>query len=163
MGYLNRVIFIDESKVEIGTDNRLYVWRRAGEEWMPQCTALPPRKKFGVMLWGCLTFNRVGTLAFIDGNIDANKYKEILEDNLWPVVARHFPQENYIFQDDNALVHRARSVMEYRCRITTLSWPAQSPVLNIIENFWHRIKRELQHDACNITSFTGVKTAIRRI
>jgi len=117
------------------------------------------------MLWGCLTFNGVGTLAFIDGNINAKKYEEILEDNLWPVVARLFPQENYIFQDDNAPVHRARSVMEYRCsnRIMTLSWPAQSPDLNIIENVWHRIKRELQHDVGNITSVTGLKTAIRRI
>jgi len=63
-----------------------------------------PRKKFGVMLWGCITFNRVETLAFIDGNINAEKYEEILEENLWPVVARHFPQENYIFHDDNAPV-----------------------------------------------------------
>jgi len=55
--------------------------------------------------------------------------------------------------------------MEYRCsnRITKLSWPAQSPELNIIENVWHRIKRELQHDVGNITSVNGLKMAIRRI
>jgi len=33
-GYWNRVIFSDESKVEIGLDNRVYIWRRAGEEWL---------------------------------------------------------------------------------------------------------------------------------
>jgi len=43
-GYWNRVIFSDESKVEIGLDNRVYIWRRAGEEWLPACTSLPPRK-----------------------------------------------------------------------------------------------------------------------
>jgi len=53
-GYWNRVIFSDESKIEIGTDNRLYVWRRTGEEWLLQCTAPPPTKKFGVMLYGWL-------------------------------------------------------------------------------------------------------------
>ena len=45
----------------------------------------------------------------------------------------------------------------------TLLYFAQSPDLNIIENVWHRIKRELQHDVGNITSVTGLKTAIRRI
>jgi len=79
-GYWNKVIFSDESKVDIGTDNRLYVWRRAGEEWMPQCTAPPPRKKFGVMIWGCLTFNGVGTLAFINGTINAKKYEEVMNE-----------------------------------------------------------------------------------
>jgi len=64
------------------------------------------------------------------------------------VVARHFPQNNSwpIFQDDNAPIHRAQKVMEYRVKnkIKMLSWPAQSPDLNIIENIWQRLKRELQ-------------------
>jgi len=32
------------------------------------------------------TVNNVGTLAFVNGNINAMKYEEILENNLWPVV-----------------------------------------------------------------------------
>jgi hypothetical protein len=58
--------------------------------------------------WGCIIFNGVGTLATVNGNINAAKYIEILEENLWPVIVRHYPEENYIFQDDNAPVHRAR-------------------------------------------------------
>jgi hypothetical protein len=27
---------------------------------------------------------------------------------LWPVIARYFADNEYVFQDDNALVHRAR-------------------------------------------------------
>jgi len=133
-GYWNRVIFSDESKVEIGLDNRVYIWRRAGEEWLPASTSPPPRKRLGVMIWGCITFNRVGTLDFLEGSINALKYTDILEDNLWPVVARHFPQNNNIIQDNNAAIHRAQKVMEYRVKnkIKTLLWPAQSPDLNII-------------------------------
>jgi len=59
----------------------------------------------------------------VDGSIDPNKYIDILENNLWPVITRHFPANNYVFQDDNAPVHRARTIVEYKLRnkIKTLS------------------------------------------
>ena len=41
------------------------------------------------------------------------KYQEILDENWWPVIGRHFPTENYIFQQDNAPLHKARSTQEY--------------------------------------------------
>ena len=88
----------------------MYIWRRAGEEWLPACTSPPPRKRLGVMILGCMTFNRVGTLDFVEGSINALKYIDILEDNLWPVVARRFPQNNSIFQDDNAPIHCAKKL-----------------------------------------------------
>jgi len=43
--YWDRVIFIDE---EVGANKRVYVWRRAGEEWDPACL----RRKFEIMIWG---------------------------------------------------------------------------------------------------------------
>ena len=70
-----------------------------------------------------------------------------LENYMWPVVAhraRHFPQKNYIFQDDNAPVRWARTVVKYKpkIKIKTLTWAA-----HIIENVWQRLRRELQNNA----------------
>lgn len=38
------------------------------------------------------------------------KYIQILDDNLWSVIVRHFADGVYTFQDDNAPVHRSRVV-----------------------------------------------------
>lgn len=60
------------------------------------------------MIWGCITFDGVGTVTVLDGNINAQKYINIIDEQLWPVIARHFSRNNYIFQDDNAPINRAR-------------------------------------------------------
>jgi len=107
------VIFNDEFKVEVGFVSQLFTLRKVGEEWHPACMGPPPTKRLNVMLWGCLTYHGVGTLSFINGNITARKYEGILEENLWPVIAHHFPNHNCLFQDDNAPVHQAHTVIEY--------------------------------------------------
>jgi hypothetical protein len=66
------------------------------------------------MIWGCITWYGVGTLCKVDGNIDAVKYRDILDNHLWPVLARHFADKPYLFQDDNAPVHRARLIEEFK-------------------------------------------------
>ena len=93
------------------------------------------------------------------------KYIDIIDEHLWPVVARHYPRNDYIFQDDNAPIHRARSVQEYKLQnnIYSMVWPAQSPDLNIIENVWLRLKRELKNGNNIITSKNELEMAIRRV
>jgi len=77
-------------------------------------------------------------------------------------VAKYFPSEDFIFQDDNAPVHRARCIVKYKLRnkIKSLSWPAQSPNINIIENIWLRLKNALQRNINAITSVDELRTAI---
>ena len=55
-------------------------------------------REFQVMIWGCICWNGVGTLAKVTGNINSEKYKEILEENIWPVIVRHFPDDKYFFR-----------------------------------------------------------------
>jgi len=74
-------------------------------------------RKLSVMFWGCVTYNGVGILAPVDGNIDSYKSVEILEASLWPVVSKYFVGKRWIFQDDNALVHRSPFTQEWKEKI----------------------------------------------
>ena len=135
--YWKKVIFLDESKIVVGQDSRVYVWRKRGEGWRPNFGEGAENQ---AMLrsdgLGMSHMHRVGTISAVDGNINAYKYQQILDDNLWSVLAHHFPTGNYVFQDDNAPVQSARSTQDYlhRNSIRTMSWPAHSPDINIIEN-----------------------------
>ena len=62
------------------------------------------------MIWACISWCGAGTLCFVDGNIPAEKYLEILEENWWPVIAKTFSDGRAVFQDDGTPVHTARIV-----------------------------------------------------
>ena len=56
--------------------------------------------------------------------------------------------------DENAPVHRAHAGENYKDEngITFMNWPAQSPDLNLIENIWLYIMRQLQKSTANIAT-----------
>ena len=91
------------------------------------------------MICGSITWYGGGTLCKVDGNIPVNaiKYGDILDNHLWSVLARHFANKSYRFLDDNAPVHRAGIIGEFKQdnNIHNMTWPAQSPDLNIIKTF----------------------------
>ena len=66
----------------------------------------------------------------------------------------YFEGKKYLFMDNNAPVHRAHTVENYKDQneVTSMEWPAQSPDLNIIENIWLYMKRELQKSAVYIAT-----------
>ena len=69
-----------------------------------------------------------------------------------------------VYQDDNAPVHRARVVANYKMQnnIHSMVWPAQSPDLNIIENVLWRLKRERNHPE-RLRSKENLEAAIRNV
>ena len=67
--------------------------------------------------------------------------------------------------DDNAAVHRAHTVDNYKDQneVTLMERPAKSPDLNIIENIWLYVKRELQKSVVNIPTKNDLLREIQRV
>ena len=70
------------------------------------CTAaILLEKKLSAMFCGCISYNCIGTLTLVQGNIDSGKYIEVLDQHLWPLIAKEFPNGGLTFQEDNCPVH----------------------------------------------------------
>ena len=107
-----------------------------------QTCHLGPTTTLKLMVWGCITFEGVGPLAFVDGSMNSVKYTETLEEHFLPFVADHTPAGRWYLLEDNASVHRSAH-SESRKRqhgIPAFFCPPQSPDLNPIENEWLVIK-----------------------
>ena len=106
------------------------------------------------MIWECMCYDGVGPLAAVEGNINSSKYIDIPDKKVWPVVVWYFEEKEYLLMDYDAPFHRAHTVKNYKDQneVTSIEWPAQSPDLNIIENIWLYMKRELQKFAVDIAT-----------
>ncbi len=144
----NRVIFSDESKINrFNSDGRSWCWCRDVNQIEDRTVNITYKHGGGgVMVWGCLTSKGVGYLCKIEGTMDQHLYKSILEDDLMNTLEFYnFNPEEVIFQHDNDPKHKSKSVQEWLSNqeFDVLSWPAQSPDLNPIENLWSEVKRKL--------------------
>jgi transposase len=144
-----RVIWSDECSIQLWQGSRDRTIRRTMQE-NPIHVGIAPTIKFGggsLMIWACFCWDKLGPIVTIEGSVKQEKYIEILGDNLlpfWKRMKRHY--RSPMFQDDGARAHRAISVSIWKREhsIRSLSWPAQSPDLNPIENVWSILKEHIR-------------------
>jgi len=76
------VIWTDESRFRLfRSDGRVWTWRKVGYRY--HTNHLIPTVKHGggsVMVWSCFSWNGLGPLIIIDGNLNAKKYTELLSE-----------------------------------------------------------------------------------
>jgi hypothetical protein len=148
MDFWENIIFSDESKFNIfGSDGRKFVWKKCNAELDKQ--NLQPTVKHGgghVMVWGCMSYNGVGQLAFIDGIMNAEMYIDVLRNNLRQSAAKLGIGETFQFQQDNDPKHTAMKTKEWLLYNVPSQLPTlpQSPDINPIENLWHILDMKIR-------------------
>ena len=79
------------------------------------------------------------------GKVDTIGYTIIISSYLDDSAKLLRLKKNYLFQQDNATCHVSKYTQQYltKNKIKLLNWPSESPDLNIIENVWSYMKRNL--------------------
>jgi hypothetical protein len=65
------------------------------------------------------------------------------------MIQKLFPKNDAVFQDENTPIRTAGTVQslfeEHESELQHLPWPAQSPILNIIETLWSDLETRVRN------------------
>lgn len=155
-----KVVFTDEKKFNLdGPDGLQYYWHDLQKQ--PEIDSKRVQGGRSVMVWGAISFNGKLDLVGNEGKMNSEYYTQVLENVLLPI-ADTVVGEDWILQQDNAAVHTSRHTTDFldTYDIDTLTWPAKSPDLNIIENLWGVLARGVYRNGRQFDNVPDLQDAI---
>lgn len=155
------VIWSDEKKFNLdGPDGLQYYWADLRKE--KDIFSKNAHGGGSVMIWAGFGWNGTTDIVFIDGRLNSQGYRKVLEDHLLPK-APQIAGQDWIFQQDNASIHTSKAMMTWfrADGINIMSWPARSPDLNPIENLWGILARRVYVNGRQFATVGELKTAIK--
>uniref|UniRef100_A0A034VPZ2 Transposable element Tc3 transposase n=1 Tax=Bactrocera dorsalis TaxID=27457 RepID=A0A034VPZ2_BACDO len=157
------VVFSDEKKFNLeGPDGYNYYFHdlRKEEHHLDRLHS----RVGGVMVWGAISYYGTCDLQFLNTNMNANTYKNVLE-TAFPRFKSLFGNVPWRFQHDNAPIHTARMIKSWieAQNVDLLQWPPYSPDINIIENVWGWLARKVYESGRQYSTkeelIEGIKSA----
>ena len=135
------VIFSDEKTFQSCNNGKIRVYRPCGTRYDERYTHKTHQSgRFSINVWGWISARGPEVCHIVQGRLNAQSYCNILNQVMIPSVGVVYGQD-YIFQHDNAPIHKARTVQNYleENHIRVLPWPSKSPDINPIENVWGKM------------------------
>jgi hypothetical protein len=112
---------------------------------------------------GCFSWNGLGPLVILHGNLNTEGYKDILTCCILSMVEDQFDDDDCLYQHDSAPCHKARSVSKKFVdnKVPERDCQAQSPDLNPIEHLWDELECRLRSRLQRPTSLIALATPLQ--
>lgn len=159
-----KVVWSDETMVFADNGKCRYVRVIDGHPLTDEHFQLTKKFPIRVMFWSCFSWYGTGRMHVVEDNMDSTYYiKHVIEGRVRQQMLEWFPDGSGVFQQDNAPCHtsrRTKACLE-QLDLNIMTWPAQSPDLNPIENLWGIVKYRLRD--CKTTSRSAITSSFVRI